>query len=305
MSSGQAISGHMGRDQWMRALAAASDLSPRALRLTLWLSAAFNCKTGQCDPGHPTLAKGLQVSKRTVSRAIDELETAGWISVDRTGGDNTRNAQINLLIPSAGETRSGDNMLSPEKEPKGAASGDNILSPENPSLQVTENAPSVDRKAGFQVTDRVAAQITCEPENLNSPAVPAAGRTSRVDRESDNSAETDGPVARTADAALHQPAAEPEQQTPRVDQIGTAAHGARTRPGFEEVRRSARELFGAKGDAVATRLLAALGNDFEDAMDTLACAADEADPMNYLKLEVERQRPRENDAENPWRTNDD
>jgi hypothetical protein len=41
---------------------------------------------------------------------------------------------------------------------------------------------------------------------------------------------------------------------------------------------------------VAARLLAAFGNDVEDVLDTLACAADEADPMNYLKLEVERQR---------------
>ena len=34
----------------------------------------------------------------------------------------------------------------------------------------------------------------------------------------------------------------------------------------------------------------AFGDDVEGALDTLACAADEADPMNYLKLEVERLR---------------
>ena len=183
MSGAQPISGHKGRDRWMCALAAASDLSTMAIRLALRLCVSFNCKTGQCDPGYPKLAEDMAVSKRTVSRAIDELETAGWVSVDRTGGDNTRNAQINLLIPGAGETRSGDNMLSPEKEPTGATSGDNILSPENPSLQVTENAPSGDRNGGVQVTDRVAAQITCEPVNLKRTAKPAA-RTADDDRES-------------------------------------------------------------------------------------------------------------------------
>ena len=113
--SGQPISGHKGRDRWMRALAAASDLSPRAFRLTLWLSAAFNCKTGQCYPGHPALAKGLQVSRRTVSRAVDELEAGGWIEVRRTVGNNTVHNQFNLLIPGDQATPSVDNMLSPEE----------------------------------------------------------------------------------------------------------------------------------------------------------------------------------------------
>jgi DNA-binding FadR family transcriptional regulator len=104
----QPISGHNGRDRWMCALSAASDLSTMAIRLALRLCVSFSCKTGQCDPGYPKLAKDMAVSKRTVSRAIDELEITGWISVDRTGGDNTRNAQINLLIPAAGEPRSDD-----------------------------------------------------------------------------------------------------------------------------------------------------------------------------------------------------
>ncbi|UGY21837.1 helix-turn-helix domain-containing protein [Bradyrhizobium septentrionale] len=216
MSSVQPISGHKGRDRWMCALAAASDLSTIAIRLALRLCVSFNCKTGQCDPGYPKLAEDMAVSKRTVSRAIDELETAGWISVDRTGGDNTRNAQINLLIPGARETRSGDNMLSPE----------------NPSLQVTENAPSGDRNGGVQVTDRVAAQITCEPVNLNSPAVPAAGRTSRGVRESTH----ETPMQRAE--ALHETVTEQDQQPPRNNPIGTATTGANgSDPGTEALRR--------------------------------------------------------------------
>jgi hypothetical protein len=64
--------------------------------------------------------------------------------------------------------------------------------------------------------------------------------------------------------------------------------GAPAGPGFDAVCRSASQIFGAKGDAVAARLLAALGDDVEEALDTLAVAAEEADPMGYLKSEVER-----------------
>lgn len=208
-----AVSGHKGRDRWMRALAAASDLSAMALRLTLRLCVSFNCKTGRCDPGYPKLAEDMGISERTVFRAIAELEAGGWVSVDRTVGDNTRNAQINLLIPGAGATRSDDSMLSPEKEPIGATSDDNMLSPENPSLQVTENGPSDDRKPGVQVTHSVAGQKNLKPENLKSPVL-RTGHTSRVDRESDDSTATDGPVARAAHAPLNDHLASQKQPPP-------------------------------------------------------------------------------------------
>jgi hypothetical protein len=176
----------------------------------------------------------MAVSKRTVSRAIDELETAGWISVDRTGGDNTRNAQINLLIPGAGETRSDDNMLSPEQDPTGFTSGDNILSPENPSLQVTNNAPSGDRKGVVQVTDRLAAQKnlrTCEPE------IAAEGggyHTSRADRASASNSIDDASPNQCAVPALVETVAAQQQPSPsRINPIGTPADG--TRAAFAEV----------------------------------------------------------------------
>jgi hypothetical protein len=231
INNAELISGHKGRDRWMCALAAASDLSTMAYRLALRLCVSFNCKTGRCDPGFPKLAEDMAVSKRTVSRAIDELETAGWVSVDRTGGDNTRNAQINLLIPGTGEPRSGDNMLSPEKEPTGATSGDNILSPDGPSLQVTENAPSGDKNRGGQVTDSVAAQITCEPVNLKSPAVPA-GRTFPADRESvasnsENTSDDEPLIQRAPEGALGETVEAQHQPLPeRVNPIGAAPNDA-------------------------------------------------------------------------------
>lgn len=129
---GSAVSGHVGRDGWMCALAATSDLSAMAIRLALRLCVSFNCKTGQCDPGYRTLAEDMAVSERSVFRAVVELEAGGWIAIDRTGGDNTRKNQFALLIPSAQVTtvvtRSGDDMVSPEKVP----------------VQVTENGGSGD-----------------------------------------------------------------------------------------------------------------------------------------------------------------
>jgi len=148
-----------------------------------------------------------------------------------TGGDNTRNAQINLLIPGAGETRSGDNMLSPEKEPTDAASDDNMVSPENPSLQVTENAPSGDRNGGVQVTDRVAAQKnlrTCEPEEVG----PHPHHTTNAARESvasnsANTADDAPPIQRAPGGALVETFAPQNQNPSRSNNpIGTAANGA-------------------------------------------------------------------------------
>jgi hypothetical protein len=275
----------------MCALAAASDLSTMAIRLALRLCVSFNCKTGQCDPGYPKLAEDMAVSKRTVSRAIDELETAGWISVDRTGGDNTRNAQINLLIPGAGETRSGDNMLSPEKEPIGATSDDNMLSPENPSLQVTENAPSGDRNGGIQVTDRVATQITCEPVNLKRTAkTPSCSADDVRESATTNSATVDDETPNQRAVALVE-TVEAQQQPPAhaSENIGTAGNGADADPAFAAVYRRGRDVLAADADAdaVIAKLLAAYDNDAESALDTLGGAIDESNPRQYIEMDIE------------------
>jgi hypothetical protein len=218
MSTGQPVSGHKGRDRWMCALAAASDLSTMAIRLALRLCVSFNCKTGQCDPGYRTLAEDMAVSERSVFRAIAELEAGGWIAVDRTGGDNTRNNQFALLIPGAQVTtvvtRSGANMVSPEKV----------------SVQVTENGGSGDKNRGVQVTHSVSPLKNLKPENLNS-SVLRTERTTDDDRESaiTNSAKTavaETPNQRAADAALIETVAA-HKQPPFETSIGTAAANGR------------------------------------------------------------------------------
>jgi Helix-turn-helix domain len=285
--SGQPISGHKGRDRWMCALAAASDLSTMAIRLTLRLCVSFNCKTGQCDPGYRTLAGDMAVSERSVFRAIAELEAGGWITVDRTGGDNTRNNQFTLLIPSAQVTtvvtRSGDNMVSPEKV----------------SVQVTENGGSGDRNRGVQVTDRLAGQKnlrTCEPE------IAAEGggyHTSRVVRDSASSSTSDDATIpsrpdQRADALIETVEAQPQPSSATA--IGTGpppdADAA-----LASVYRRGREVLGADADAVTAKLLSAYDGDAEGALDTLACAGEVSDPRQYIERDIEaavrRQGPRQ------------
>jgi hypothetical protein len=285
----QSVSGHKGRDQWMCALAAASNLSTMAIRLVLRLCVSFNCKTGQCDPGYRTLAADMAVSERSVFRAIAELEAGGWIAVDRTGGDNTRNNQFALLIPSAQVTtvvtRSGDNMVSPEKV----------------SVQVTENAGSGDKNSGVQVTHSVSPLKNLKPENLNSAALHAA-RTSRADRESvsSNSADTaDDENQRASEEALIETvAAQQQPPTSASENMGRPAANGRAAPAaspFAQVLSVyPKDRVGdeAKAFFVFARALDALGDvdDVVDAIITLKLerGADVPDLADALAIVIKR-----------------
>ena len=97
---------------------------------------------------------------------------------------------------------------------------------------------------------------------------------------------TDGPVARTAHAALIDTVAA-KLQPPSATSIGTAANGADADPAFAAVYRRGREVLGADADAVTAKLLSACNGDAEDALDTLACAEEESDPRQYIEREIE------------------
>lgn len=275
----QPVSGHQGRDRWMCALAAASDLSTMAIRLTLRLCVSFNCKTGQCDPGYRTLAEDMAVSERSVFRAIAELEAGGWIAIDRTGGANTRNNQFALLIPSAQVTTVV------------TRSGDNVVSPEKPSVQVTENVGSGDKNSGVQVTHSVSPLKNLKPENLNSAALHAA-RTSRVDRESvaSNSAHTaddETPNQRASEEALIETVAAQQQPPSSASENIGAVENADADPAFAAVYRRGRDVLGADADAVTAKLLSAYDGDAESALDTLACAEEVSGPRQYIERDIE------------------
>jgi len=274
-----AISGHKGRDRWMCTLAAASDLSTMAIRLALRLCVSFNCKTGQCDPGYRTLAEDMAVSERSVFRAIAELEAGGWIAVDRTGGDNTRNNQFALHIPSAQVTtvvtRSGDNMVSPEKV----------------SVQVTENGGSGDKNRGVQVTHSVSPLKNLKPENLKRAAKPpprsADDVRESVETHSANTPDDETSNQRAAEAALIDTVAAQNQNPSRDNPTGTATNGADGDPAYAPVYQRGREVLGADADAVTAKLLSAYDGDAESALDTLACAEEESDPRQYVERDID------------------
>lgn len=174
-------------------------------------------------------------------------------------------------------------MLSPQDNGR----GDTTLSPQEVPGEVTENGERGDRNGGVEVPHRVAAQRTCEPENLKSAA--HAARTSRGDRESDDNTATDGPVARTAHAALKQPLAEQEQPPPcraTSKKMGRPVN-ADADPASAEVYRRGREVLGDDADAVITELLAAHDGYVDAALDTLAVAEEESDPRQYVQMDIE------------------
>jgi hypothetical protein len=202
----QPISGHKGRDRFICAILTRDVLPLLEVRVAVRLGIFFNCKTGQCDPGYDTLANELGIARRTLFRAIARLKTDGWIEVHRVGRDG--NVQFSLFVPpqlrpsTAALPAAGANTLSPQEVPTQC----HLSEPPEPPHEVTENGVRGDRNRGVEVPHRLAAQITCEPENLNSAAFHAA-RTSGADRDSASTStvddapvpEPDGPVPR-ADA---------------------------------------------------------------------------------------------------------
>jgi hypothetical protein len=160
-----------------------------------------------------------------------------------------------------------------------------MVSPEKVSVQVTENGGSGDKNRGVQVTHSVSPLKNLKPENLNSSAVPAE-RTSRVGRESDNSTEPDGPVARTAHAALNDHLAAQNQPKPSRDpKIGTGPNGADAaafdamrRLQFDDVKRIWPRVRVDEGKAFPAFLRAMAGRRLRDVIEavnlTLVTASD-------------------------------
>ena len=67
---------------------------------------------------------------------------------------------------------------------------------------------------------------------------------------------------------------------PKTEQKTSNGHGD---PAEAELRQRARELLGECADKLITRLLHSYDGDIEDALDTIACAADEHSPRGYIE----------------------
>jgi hypothetical protein len=84
------------RDDWIEWLFAA-DLSLAAKVAGGRIALHHNIKTGQCNPTIGKLMLGTLMSDSSVRRAIRELETEGWVRVDRTLGRHSNSYE--LLAP--------------------------------------------------------------------------------------------------------------------------------------------------------------------------------------------------------------
>lgn len=70
------------------------EASPAALRVYFYLALRADHKTGQCWPSQATIGNALEISDRTVRRALQILVDMGAIEVDRrfnAAGDQTSN----------------------------------------------------------------------------------------------------------------------------------------------------------------------------------------------------------------------
>jgi hypothetical protein len=263
------------RDQWSRKLPHVSGLTvtQRDVLRSLALCARLNHNAEiVIDPTYVELARAAGCSERTVYRAVEAGEQAGVLRKARHSDGRVSNA-YELLLQTANPAKNAEKA--PEKTQE-------IQRPTLTDFAVFESSNPA-------VADRVLRVKS--KEEINTVYV----ETVCVDHFTSDDAAIPEPQIpnQRAPSALIETVAAKKQPTPERNEteLGTAAaNGAHAGPGFDAVCQSARQVFGAKGDAVAARLLAALGDDVEDALDHLACAADEADPMNYLKLEVERLR---------------
>lgn len=71
---------------FMKAAAADDTLSCSAVRVLMALVGFHNGQTGRCDPSYSALAHAAALKHRpSVVRAVEELEVAGWIAVERRG----------------------------------------------------------------------------------------------------------------------------------------------------------------------------------------------------------------------------
>lgn len=80
------------KDAYVLAVIADSTLTPTARFVATVLAIRFlNRKTLRCDPAYETIAQAVGSKRRMTILAIEELEKAGWLKVERRGGRHRPN----------------------------------------------------------------------------------------------------------------------------------------------------------------------------------------------------------------------
>jgi hypothetical protein len=200
--------GGPARDQFVNAILADNKLGRMAMRVGARLGMFLNATHGQCDPGYPTVANALDVSERSVIRAVLELEARGWIEVDRADGrannkfrlfmiePESENRVTAVVTPNAGETA---NRALPVWGDKNASKNGNRVT--TAVTQNTEEENTEKEAVGSKNSKRHRRVLT---ESQSPPVTPVTASTLHVPN----------PARETAHAARWNPVCLNHEQRP-------------------------------------------------------------------------------------------
>lgn len=152
---------------WLKAVTADSDLLPMARLLANVLAQGFsNHETAECNPGVAALMKALGASRRTVFRALADLEAAGWLS--RCGGEAPNKAatyafrypeRVPRMTPERVPPVTPQRVptVTPERVPPVTPTG---ATEEIPPTPPYKDKPNMNQNAGANRWPRAATKIT-------------------------------------------------------------------------------------------------------------------------------------------------
>jgi len=148
-----------------------------ALPVGIFLLNAFNTKTGRCDWAIPSIARELDITERTVHRAINKLRECGWLSWKRHGGNHLTNAYSFNWTALAAAAEVQDES---EGETKRVHTPDNsVTSPltnlsETPDKSVTQNFKETFKETLNKSTNQKTAwqkqETRRKPERTRQPS---------------------------------------------------------------------------------------------------------------------------------------
>jgi len=132
-----------------------------ALPVGIFLLNAFNTKTGRCDWSISRIARELDITERTVHRAINKLKACGWLDWKRHGGNHLTNAySFNWVALAA----AAEVQCESEGETKRVHTPDSSVTPpltnlsETPDNSVTQNLKQTFKETLNQPTNQKEAR---------------------------------------------------------------------------------------------------------------------------------------------------
>jgi len=151
---------------WLKAVTADGRLLPMARLLANVLAQGFsNHETGECNPGIAALMKALAASRRTVFRALADLEEAGWLA--RRGGEAPgKTATYCFRYPERVPAMTPERVppVTPERVPSVTPERVPPVTPtgameENPPIPPYKDKPNMNQNAGANRWPRSATKV--------------------------------------------------------------------------------------------------------------------------------------------------